>query len=143
MTAGAPERLIRKARGMKQYAGLKVCAVLAALAIMGVGGVAEAATIVPGETIASRLLQIDTLQVLMVADGFHASAEGDKDCDRRKVVNTEVVQRVRGVRVEGGRPVSGYWSERWTLDRCGKLVPYIVDFTTDRTGTKFEVDLEQ
>ncbi len=27
---------------MKQYAGLKVCAVLAALAIVGVGGVAEA-----------------------------------------------------------------------------------------------------
>ncbi len=42
MFAGAPERLIRKARVMKQYAGLKVCAVLAALAIVGVGGVAEA-----------------------------------------------------------------------------------------------------
>jgi tetratricopeptide (TPR) repeat protein len=40
--AGVPERLIRKARVMKQYAGLKVCTVLAAFAIMGVAGVAEA-----------------------------------------------------------------------------------------------------
>jgi len=44
--AGAPERLIRKARGMKQYAGLKAWAVLAALAILGVAGMAEADIVV-------------------------------------------------------------------------------------------------
>ncbi len=33
---------MRKARAMKRYVGVKVCAVLAALAILGVMGVAEA-----------------------------------------------------------------------------------------------------
>jgi hypothetical protein len=53
------------------------------------------------------------------------------------VVATEVLEPVAGGEVEGARPIAGRWMERWTLDRCGRSVPYVIRFTTSRKGTSF------
>lgn len=66
----------------------------------------------------------DAAQMVLMMDGPR-----DKNCTERKVVKTEVVE----ARVE-----------RWTVDRCGKLVKYRVRFTSNsKGGTDFDVQLEK
>jgi hypothetical protein len=91
--------------------------------------------VVPGTTLADRVLQGDTLAFLAQRDLFEAGPEAR--CRTRKVVTTEVVQPLEGAEVEGGRAVAGKWVERWTLDRCGMPVGYVVRFNTTRNGTSF------
>ena len=45
-------------------------------------------------------------------------------CRDRRVSTTEVVVPVE----QTAQGVSGRWTERWTVDRCGSMVPYIVKF---------------
>ena len=90
---------------------------------------------VPGGTLADRVLQRDTLAFLTQRDLFETGPEAR--CRSRRVVATEVLAPVLGGAVEGDRPISGSWMERWTLDRCGVLVRYVVRFTTTRKGTTF------
>ncbi len=94
----------------------------------------EAAT-VPGDTIADRTLQRDTLGFLTHRDLAEAGPEAR--CRVRKVVATTVLEPLEGSQVEGDRPVAGRWVERWTLDRCGASVGYVIRFTTTRKGTTF------
>lgn len=93
------------------------------------------AVVVPGNSLADRTLQRDTLAFLAQRDLFEAGPEAR--CRTRKVVATEVLEPVAGGEVEGARPIAGRWMERWTLDRCGQAVPYVVQFTTSRKGTTF------
>jgi hypothetical protein len=66
----------------------------------------------------------DVTQMVIIMDGPR-----DKNCAERKVVKTEVIE----ARVE-----------RWTLDRCGKLVNYRVRYSTNsKGGTDFDVQLEK
>jgi hypothetical protein len=95
---------------------------------------AEAAA-VPGDTLADRILQRDTLAYLTQRDLFETGPEAR--CRSRKVVATEVLAPVLGGEVEGNRPVAGNWMERWTLDRCGAPIRYVIRFTTTRKGTTF------
>jgi hypothetical protein len=94
----------------------------------------EAAT-VPGDTLADRTLQRDTLAFLAQRDLFDVGTEAR--CRARKVVATEVLVPLEGGQVEGDRPISGQWVERWTLDRCGASVGYVIRFNTTRKGTTF------
>lgn len=94
----------------------------------------EAAT-VPGNTIADRTLQRDTLAFLAQRDLSEAGPEAR--CRTRKIVATEVLAPLEGGQVEGDRPIAGQWVERWTLDRCGASVGYVIRFTTTRKGTTF------
>ena len=94
----------------------------------------EAAT-VPGNTIADRTLQRDTLAFLAQRDLSEAGPEAR--CRIRKVVATEVLVPLDGGQVEGDRPIAGQWVERWTVDRCGASVGYVIRFTTTRKGTTF------
>jgi len=55
---------------------------------------------------------------------------GDPTCISRKVSTTEVVGPV----VQGGQGASGRWTERWTVDRCGSPVPYLVKFARAPDG---------
>ncbi|MGH7332963.1 MAG: hypothetical protein ACREKS_09515, partial [Candidatus Rokuibacteriota bacterium] len=100
----------------------------------------EAAT-VPGDTIADRILQRDTLAFLAQRDLSEAGPEAR--CRARKVVATEVLAPLEGGQVEGDRPVAGQWVERWTLDRCGASVGYVIRFTTSRKGTTFIAEPQQ
>jgi hypothetical protein len=79
---------------------------------------------VPGETLASTRLQHDVLQPVLAID-----MAADSTCRQRKIANTEVLARSSTER-----------TERWTVDRCGKLVPYLVTFSPDPAGgTNFRV----
>src|SRR6202040_20024 len=49
---------------------------------------------------------------------------GDPGCRDRSGSSTEVLIPVE-LAAQG---VSGRWTERWTVDRCGVLVPYVVKF---------------
>ena len=93
------------------------------------------ATTVPGHTLADRTLQRDTLAFLAQRDLSEAGPEAR--CRARKVVGTEVLVPLEGGQVEGDRPVAGQWVERWTLDRCGASVGYVIRFNTTRKGTTF------
>ena len=93
------------------------------------------ATTVPGDTLADRILQRDTLAFLSQRDLSAAGPEAR--CRIRKVVATEVLTPLEGGQVEGDRPVAGQWVERWTLDRCGASVGYVIRFNTTRNGTTF------
>jgi hypothetical protein len=92
-------------------------------------------TTVPGDTLADRTLQRDTLAFLAQRDLSEAGPEAR--CRIRKVVGTEVLAPVEGGEVEGDRPIAGRWVERWTLDRCGASVGYVIRFNTSRKGTTF------
>lgn len=86
---------------------------------------------IPGNTKASPRLQQDTLQMIFILDGA-----SDQSCDRRKIVNTEVI---KAAMAEDYTAI-----ERWTLDRCGKVIPYRVTFSPGATGgTDFSVHLER
>jgi hypothetical protein len=99
----------------------------------------ENATI-EGGTIADRHLQQDALVLLAQKD--LSDTEG-QPCRTRRVTNTEVLNPVSGGQVEDGRPVAGQWVERWTLDRCGSPVRYILQFTTTKAGTSFTAEREK
>lgn len=77
---------------------------------------------VPGKTGASPVLKADTVRALLMMDITY-----DRDCKERKVIDTEVVE----IHADG-RAV-----ERWTLDRCGKGVPYRVTYTPSPGGGTF------
>jgi hypothetical protein len=98
-------------------------------------------TTVPGDTLADRILQRDTLAFLAQRDLSEAGPEAR--CRIRKVVGTEVVEPVEGGQVEGDRPIAGRWVERWTLDRCGTSVTYMIRFTTTPKGTTFIAELQR
>jgi hypothetical protein len=104
------------------------------------GSEAETTTI-PGDTLADRILQRDTLAFLAQRDLSEAGPEAR--CRIRKVVGTEVVAPVEGGQVEGDRPIAGRWVERWTLDRCGTSVAYMIRFTTTPKGTTFIAELQR
>ena len=55
---------------------------------------------------------------------------GDPSCRSRSVSTTEVVGAVE----QGSQRVSARWTERWTVDRRGSLVPYLVKFARAADG---------
>src|SRR2546430_1667926 len=87
--------------------------------------------VIPGSSIADRVLQRDTFLLLVQKD--LSELEGGP-CRTRKVTDTEVLFPVDGAQVEDGRPVAGHWSERWTIDRCGAPVRYIIRFVLKAFG---------
>lgn len=94
----------------------------------------------PGTTIADPVLQRDALGFLAQRDFSAAGAEGA--CHSRKVIDTAVLQPLEGAAVDGERPIDGQWVERWTLDRCGMPIRYVVRFSTTQKGTTFTVEHE-
>ena len=69
----------------------------------------------------------DVTQMIMIMDGPRG-----KECAERKVVKTEVIQAA-----QDKTPVV----ERWTLDRCGRSVNYLVKYS--KGGRTFDVQLEK
>src|SRR5262245_10671836 len=81
---------------------------------------------VPGNTRANLTLQQDTSKMLLMID----RATGKERAAERKITNTEV-------RAEEG----GIVRERWTVDRCGKPIPYDVKFVpSPQGGTDFSIE---
>ena len=69
----------------------------------------------------------DVAQMIMIMDGPRG-----KECAERKIVKTEVIEAD-----QKKNPVV----ERWTLDRCGKPVNYLVKYTN--AGKSFDVQIEK
>jgi len=105
---------------------------LAVLFVIGVSilGCALPATTkkLPGQSIANSQLQRDTMQLVALKE-----VVADNTCKQRKVINTEIVDSPKTI---GKDP----WTERWTVDRCGNMVQYKINFTPDQKGgTDFTV----
>jgi hypothetical protein len=55
---------------------------------------------------------------------------GDPRCLDRRISTTEVLGAVE----RGSQGVSSRWTERWTVNRCGSLIPYLVKFARAPEG---------
>ncbi len=92
--------------------------------------------IVPGGTSASPSLQRATLKLIMELDLVVTDVVAmdlvatEVECDRRKVIDTEVIS----VNTDGHTA-----TERWTLDRCGKIVNYLIDYTPTGLWNQFKI----
>lgn len=83
----------------------------------------------PGAAAESKLRD-DVTAMVMVMDGPR-----DKNCAERKISDNQVLE----VRPDGTAVI-----ERWTLNRCGKSINYLVRFTRNaKGGTDFDVQLEK
>jgi len=113
-----------------------VCAnrILVAMACLAATAMVQAAAqnLVPGDTRGTPLLQRDTMTQLLFMDRAMAS-----DCKDRKIVNTAVVEPPKDAQIKGGRMMTGGWKERWSMDRCGTVVIYDVQYTADGKGGTF------
>jgi hypothetical protein len=82
----------------------------------------------PNQSLASPALQKETLNIILFTDD--ALSNGMK-CNDRRIVKKEVL----GQTPAQGTPNS--WTERWTLDRCGTMVRYRVDYTSGKKGKAY------
>lgn len=79
----------------------------------------------PGETLADSALAVDAIQAIYRADDLKGAR-----CEMRRFVDTDIVGTV-----SGSPPAAGArWTERWTMDRCGTRVPFLVDFVPNPAG---------
>ncbi|MCH8348102.1 MAG: hypothetical protein IH901_06385 [Proteobacteria bacterium] len=76
----------------------------------------------PGQSGADKKLQRAAFETVMIID-----YSKDTTCEQRKIVNTEIIDYPKN-------PGKDPWTERWTVDRCGKLVFYKVEFTPSPGG---------
>jgi hypothetical protein len=93
--------------------------------------IACAPAVAPQKTRASPKTQEDVMAMIQVMEPAI-----DKSCGERELKQTEVVKRA----------TAGDYTavERWTIDRCGKPVSYLVTFKPGATGgVDFSVKLEK
>ena len=83
----------------------------------------------PGQSLASARLQSGTLETIKFRESFAANG-----CAKVEVVGTEVTGESIPPRYDGDQLTDGRWTERWTVDRCGKTVRYRVGYSINRTG---------
>ncbi len=82
----------------------------------------------PGQSLASTQLQMDAMNLVLLRE-----AVSDNTCDKHKVINTEII-------ASPGTTGVSPWTERWTVDRCGKLIYYRINFVPNaQGGTGFDV----
>ena len=85
----------------------------------------------PGATQADAALQRDTQNYLLTVGAALAT---DMSCPHARVINTEVVKQPRNVQVRDGRMVRGEWTEKWTVNFCGKSVAFEIQYSADGHG---------
>jgi hypothetical protein len=115
-----------------QETGCGTVRLLNALTEVRPDGSLETRALLPGTTITDPELQRDSVQYAAAAMG-----EMPPGCDVGFVVDTKFIG-VDGA-PPGALPVPGApvrpWSERWTLQACGKRAEVRMHFTPDATGT--------
>lgn len=96
-------------------------------------------------TRADVVLQRDVWFQLMSLEGMREARGAARPCGQVRLAGTEVLDQdgsaERSEDIPAGLPGGpGTWRERWTLDRCGEVVSYVVTFAPDPTGgTNFSV----
>ena len=93
------------------------------------GEAPQVMSLVPGTTISSPTLMVDTLRIAFAS----ASLLFGPDCKDVKLLDTELVQPPRTV-TQGDKVRQGVWDERWTLVGCGQTFPRNITFTPDGAG---------
>jgi hypothetical protein len=79
----------------------------------------------PGETLADSALSGNAIQAIYRLD----DQQGTR-CEMRRFVDTDLLQTT-----SGSPPAPGSaWIERWTMDRCGTRVRFLVEFSPDPAG---------
>ena len=83
--------------------------------------------------LADYTLQADVWVSLLIADGVASGADdaAEDPCKDRHVASIELLEV--GLTAEGEWD-AGPWTERWTVDRCGTLVDYPIEFTPAEGG---------
>jgi len=105
---------------------LKLCAITAFIMFSACAPAAA-----PEATRAKPKTQEDVMAMIQVMEPAI-----DKSCGERELKKTEIVKRATA---EDYTAV-----ERWTVDRCGKAVSYLVTFKPGATGgVDFSVQLER
>jgi hypothetical protein len=92
----------------------------------------------PGQTLISTgQVQKDVISDLMVAE--KALAE---PCKKSRIVDTKITKPPKTLGVEKGTGLTvAQWTERWTVDRCGRKVLYTVHFDMrGSAGTMFKIE---
>ena len=82
---------------------------------------------------ANANLQADVWVSVLIADGVASGAAdaAEDPCKDRQVASIELLEV--GLTAEGEWD-AGPWTERWTVDRCGTLVQYPIEFTPAESG---------
>jgi hypothetical protein len=62
-----------------------------------------------------------------------------KNCRNLSVINTEVFQSPADLVIKSGKPVSGNWKEKWTVNACGVAVYVPITFIIDSTGVTYVI----
>ena len=79
----------------------------------------------PGGTLADSTQAVSAIQAIYRLDDLRGAR-----CDVRRFVDTDVVE------TRSGTPPapSAHWFERWTMDRCGTRVKFLLEFSPDPAG---------
>ncbi|MDX6484232.1 MAG: hypothetical protein QOE95_2003 [Gaiellaceae bacterium] len=93
----------------------------------------------PGQTLISG--SDATLQRDVLADLFTAEKALSGGCKKSRVVDTRITQPPKTIGQERGTGLAvAQWTERWTIDRCGKNVFYTIHFDSrGSAGTMFKI----
>lgn len=87
---------------------------------------------VAGQSLADAQLQQDILSFVILYETVASPA-----CQNRQITNTEVLGVTQDFRFENNILVAGEWSERWTIDSCGAVTAYHVEYQADGNGGVF------
>ena len=89
----------------------------------------QSKSLLPGSSIASATLQRDTLRLVSIYENTN-----EEDCEDIQLTDTEVLSMPDA----WGK---SSWTEKWTVNRCGKLVYYEIVYTprSERPGTDIVV----
>lgn len=92
----------------------------------------------PGQT----LVLDTTLQKDVTADLFTAEKVLAASCTKSRVVDTRITEPPKTLGQERGTGKAvAQWTERWTIDRCGKKVFYIIHFDMrGSAGTSYKIE---
>lgn len=89
----------------------------------------------PGESIASKQLQYDTLFAVLPCAGRY-----NKKCQSFSILDTKLVHNIKDGVIKDNRYVEGYWQEIWTVKRCSQQVDVPITFVLDgKGGTYYQV----
>jgi hypothetical protein len=92
----------------------------------------------PGQT----LISDSTVQKDVCSDLFVAEKALAGTCKKSRIVDTKITKPPKTLGKEKGTGLAwAQWSERWTIDRCGKKVFYTIHFDMrGSAGTMFKIE---
>ena len=107
------------------------------LFLVAIMATSAAAAPLPGHTLVSdATLQHDVTTYIMAIEQVLAAR-----CKKPRIVDTRITRPPKTLAEERGTGLAhAKWTERWTIDRCGKKIPYTIDFDMrGSAGTVFNI----